>query len=144
MKSLFATLAIGSSRGQPRLGASAAQRRPSAGSRPNSPLGGAPPAPFDHRVIKAGSATPDLTPAADLKAPTLDLPNEPIEPYLLTKENGPFMVLARVFRGVDAERLALALVKELPRNTSCPPIFSDQGLPGQKHNARDPPRSRAT
>jgi hypothetical protein len=31
----------------------------------------------------------------------------------LTKENGPFMVLARVFRGVDAEKQAKALATEL-------------------------------
>jgi hypothetical protein len=31
----------------------------------------------------------------------------------LQKENGPYMVLARVFRGVDAEKLAKALASEL-------------------------------
>ena len=55
------------------------------------------PHPTDNRVIKAGSGTPDLTPANDLRPPTIALPDEPIEPYLLTKENGPFMVLARTF-----------------------------------------------
>ena len=34
------------------------------------------------RLIKSGSKTPDLTPVADLKPPSLDLPQEPIEPYL--------------------------------------------------------------
>ena len=49
------------------------------------------------------------------QAPELGLPAEPIEPYLLTKESGPFMVLARVFRGPDAQRWALSLAKELER-----------------------------
>src|SRR5262249_53399842 len=45
---------------------------------------------------------------------------DPLEPYLLTKENGPFMVLAQVFRGVDAERMALALCKELRQEYNLP------------------------
>jgi len=141
MKSLFATLAIGSAlAGIPAWAQAQSQGAPSAGSRPNSPLVGAPPAPFDNRVIKAGSATPDLTPAHDLKAPTLDLPNEPIEPYLLTKENGPFMVLARVFRGVDAERLALALVKELRQEYKLPAyILRTKDYPGKSMMRGIPP-----
>src|SRR5258706_13780286 len=44
---------------------------------------------------------------------TIALPQEPIEPYLLTRDAGPFMVMAKTFRGPDAERWALALVLEL-------------------------------
>ena len=38
----------------------------------------------------------------------------------LQKENGPYMVLARVFRGPDAKKNAKALVSELRRNTNYP------------------------
>ncbi len=84
--------------------------------------------------------TPDLTPANDLKPPTIDLPNEPIEPYLLTKENGPFMVLARVFRGPDAERMALALVKELRNEYRLPAyILRTKDFPGKSLMRGTPP-----
>ena len=43
-------------------------------------------------------------------APGFALPSDPIEPYLLTRNAGPFMVLAKTFRGPEAERWALALV----------------------------------
>jgi len=89
------------------------------------------PAPTDKQVIPATGALPDLTPANDLKPPTIALPNEPIEPYLLSKENGPFMVLARVFRGPDAERMALALVKELRNDFRLPAyILRRKDYPG--------------
>ena len=71
-----------------------------------SPIADGAPVPGENRVINAASGTPALTPANDLRPPTVDLPNEPIEPYLLSKENGPFMVLARTFRGPDAPRMA--------------------------------------
>ncbi len=61
----------------------------------------------------AADAIPGPTLEEDLKPVSIALPNDPLEPYLLTKQNGPFMVLAQVFRGVDSERLALALCKEL-------------------------------
>src|SRR5262249_50668728 len=49
----------------------------------------------------------------EIKPIAMDLPDDPLEPYLLTKANGPFMVLAQVFRGPEAEKMALALCKEL-------------------------------
>ena len=57
-------------------------------------------------------------PAPDMEnkgpdAPQIPLPTGPIEPYLLTKDNGPFMVLAYTYRSPDAPRQALALVLEL-------------------------------
>jgi hypothetical protein len=76
--------------------------------------------PPENRVIPPGGTVPTLTPPDQLKAPTVPLPHEPVEPYLLTKDVGPFMVLARVFRGVDAERMALALVKELRNEYKLP------------------------
>jgi hypothetical protein len=37
---------------------------------------------------------------------------ETVDSYLLKKENSPFMVMAKVFRGPDAEKMALALSQE--------------------------------
>ncbi|GAC1333343.1 MAG: hypothetical protein NVSMB14_00110 [Isosphaeraceae bacterium] len=45
--------------------------------------------------------------------PAVSLPTEPIEPFLLCKENGPFMVLAHTFRGPDAAKYAQMLTMEL-------------------------------
>ena len=66
--------------------------------------------------------------------------NEPIEPYLLSKENGPFMILARVFRGPDAEQLALALVKELRNEYNLPAyILRTKDFPGKSLMRGTPP-----
>ncbi|MHC5542996.1 hypothetical protein ACYOEI_32645, partial [Singulisphaera rosea] len=46
--------------------------------------------------------------------------HDPLEPYLLTKEAGPFMVMARPFRGPGSEQQALALVLELRRDYNLP------------------------
>jgi hypothetical protein len=107
---------------------------------PRSPIADAAAAPFDNRVIKATSGAPSLTPANDLRPPTVALPGEPIEPYLLAKENGPFMVLARVFRGKDAERMALALVKELRNDYNLPAyILRTKDFPGKSMIRGVPP-----
>jgi hypothetical protein len=103
---------------------------------PRSPFGdtvgaGAPGAPGADRNALNGNDVPSLTPASDLKAPQMDLPDEPVEPYLLTKDNGPFMVLARVFRGPDSQRMAIALVKELRADFGLPAyIFRKKENPG--------------
>jgi hypothetical protein len=110
------------------------------GALPKSPQSPFADAPTDNRVIKANSATPELTPANDLRPPTVPLPNEPIDEYLLTKENGPFMVLARTFRGVDAERMALALVKELRNDYKLPAyILRAKDFPGKSMIRGVPP-----
>ena len=70
-------------------------------------------------------------PTRNEKAEQVDLPAEPIEPYLLTKDAGPFMVLARVFRGPDAHRLAIALADELHK---------EYGLPAYIFRKRKPPK----
>lgn len=71
----------------------------------------------DGKVFKTGDTLPEPVPYDDLKAPRIPLPTEAIEPYLLTKDNGPFMVLAKTFRGPDAARYAQALAIEL--RTQC-------------------------
>jgi hypothetical protein len=63
-------------------------------------------------LLPNNTVIPPPTPVEELK-PTIPLPTGPLEPYMLTKENGPFMVLAYSFRGPDAPRQALALVLEL-------------------------------
>ncbi len=72
------------------------------------------------RVYDANSVLPGPTPDEELRKVTIALPDDPLEPYLLTKENGPFMVLAKVFRGPDSERMALALCKELRQDFKLP------------------------
>lgn len=85
------------------------------------------------------TAVPEPTAPDQLRAPTIALPTDPIEPYLLTKNNGPFMVLAKVFRGPDSQRLALALVKELREEYHLPAyILRDKDWPG-RHNIRGIP-----
>lgn len=83
---------------------------------------------------------PEPTPADELKAPTIALPNDPIEPYLLTKDNGPFMVMAKVFRGPDSQQLALALVKELRESYGLPAyVLRSKDWPGRSNIRGVPP-----
>jgi len=83
---------------------------------------------------------PEPTPADELRAPTIALPTDPIEPYLLTKENGPFMVLAKVFRGPDSQQLALALAKELREEYGLPAyILRSKDWPGRSNIRGVPP-----
>src|SRR5262249_20083862 len=62
--------------------------------------------------------------------------------YLLTKQAGPFMVLARVFRGPDAERFAIALAKELRNDFGLPAyIFRKKEFPGGSMIRGTPPQA---
>ncbi len=72
------------------------------------------------REFDINSPLPGPTPDDQLKPVSIALPDDPLEPYLLTKQNGPFMVLAKVFRGPDSERMALALCKELRQDYKLP------------------------
>jgi hypothetical protein len=141
MKTITSALAVCSALAvSPAWGQTQSQGSSFGGAQTSAPAGGATPAPLDKRLTRAGGITPDLTPANDLRPPTMDLPSEPIEPYLLTKENGPFMVLARVFRGVDAERMALALVKELRQQHNLPAyILRTKDFPGRSLLRGTPP-----
>ncbi len=97
-------------------------------------------APTEDRVIPASKGVVDLTPPDELKPPQIDLPDEPVEPYLLTKEAGPFMVLARVFRGPQAEKMALVLVKELRNDYHLPAyILRTKDYPGRSLIRGTPP-----
>ena len=68
--------------------------------------------PNQRPVLGYNAEVPPPTAPDDAK-PVVPLPTGPLEPYLMTKQNGPFMVLAYTFRGPDAPRQALALVLEL-------------------------------
>lgn len=85
---------------------------------------------------------PDLTPADQLKNPTMALPDDPIEPYLLTKDNGPFMVMAKTFRGPECDRLALALAKELRSEYQLPAyVLRKKDFPGGSNIRGIPPQA---
>ena len=92
------------------------------------------------RVFPSGTTLPEPTQADDLKHPTFEVPNEPIEPWLLTKEAGPFMVLAKTFRGPDSEKMALALAKELRTRYGLPAyILRSKDFPGKSNIRGVPP-----
>lgn len=100
--------------------------------------------PGDARVFSGTAALPEPTPVSELKPPTIDLPKEPVEPYLLTKDVGPFMVLARVFRGPESERMALALVKELRSEYQLPAfILRTKDYPGKSMIRGVPPTAHS-
>jgi len=125
MKKPLATMALfGALAGGPAW----AQSQP--GRAPAQPADGAAPAVFEP------------TPVDQLKAPTLELPDDPIEPYLLTKENGPFMVLAKTFQGPDSQKLALALAKELRERYNLPAyILRNKDRPGGSNIRGVPPQA---
>ncbi len=81
---------------------------------PTAPPNGQPP------VFSAAGNLPGPAPIDEIKPPSIMLPDDPLDSYLLTKENGPFMVMAQVFRGPDSERMALALCKELRQEHRLP------------------------
>jgi hypothetical protein len=140
MKSFIAALALCFVLAASPAGAQVPSQSLSGGVAPNTMTGASARTPRDNSVIKSSSIAPNLTPANELRPPSMDLPREPVEPYLLTKENGPFMVLARVFRGPEAERMALALVKELRNQYHLPAyILRTKDYPGKSLMRGTPP-----
>src|SRR5262249_52203028 len=77
-------------------------------------------APTDPNVLRTGEATPDPVAFEDLKAPSIPAPVEPIDEFLLQKENGPFMVSAHTFTGPEAAKYAQILAMELRRDYHLP------------------------
>jgi hypothetical protein len=141
MKSPFATLALlGSLAG----GTAWAQTAPRAAAPEQLPAaelneGAVAPSAINAPTV---NAVPEPTPVDELKAPTIALPDDPIEPYLLTKNDGPFMVNAKVFRGPDCQKMALALVKELRQEYHLPAyIFRIKDLPGRHLVRGIPPQA---
>ena len=86
-------------------------------------------------------------PAPDMEnkgadVPQIPLPTGPIEPYLLTKDNGPFMVLAYTYRSPDAPRQALALVLELRNKYRLPAyILLPKKFPNRSNIRGVPPQA---
>ena len=105
-------------------------------------LAGGPASAQDIPKEKLVDVVPDLTPADQLREPTMALPEDPIEPYLLTKDHGPFMVLAKTFRGPDSQKLALALVKELREEYHLPAyVLRTKDWPGGSNIRGIPPQA---
>ena len=117
------------------------------------------PAPTDPNVTRANQSTTsgDASPkgvvlpnnseipapsAPEEVKPTIPLPTGPIEPYMLTRQNGPFMVMAYSFRGPDAPRQALALVLELRNKYHLPAyILLPKKFPGKSMIRGVPPQA---
>jgi hypothetical protein len=70
-------------------------------------------APGDPNLQKSGFVVPPPINGDDQPPPNVKLPPEPIEPFLLTQENGPFMVIAHTFKGPCADKYAQMLAMEL-------------------------------
>jgi hypothetical protein len=103
-----------------------------------NPGGSAPGVPAQTNVIPA-PVLPDPN-----QVPSIPLPTEPVEPYLLTKDVGPFMVLAKTFRGPEAERYALALVLELRHDFGLPAyILRTKDFPRRSNIRNVPPTAAA-
>jgi hypothetical protein len=83
--------------------------------KPATPLPASPAAPTDPSVTPATGVEvpPEPIPLESLGKAEMALPDGPIEPFLLRKENGPFMIMAHTFRGPEATRYALALASEI-------------------------------
>jgi len=148
MKSILATLAVTctwavSALAQapvPRAAGSSSAARPILTPPPSVAVPAASPGPADSRVFRAGTVLPAPLGPEEIPQPTLVLPTEPIEPYLLTKDAGPFMVNAYVFRGPDATRYAQALAIELRRDFRLPAyIFHLKFQPGGSNIRGVPP-----
>ena len=95
----------------------------------------APPRP----AFEAGTALPEPVPYDKLQAPAAPVPHEPIEPYLLTRGNGPFMVMAHTFMGPEATNYAVALAKELRQKEHLPAYVWNQKVHPGLSNIRDVP-----
>jgi hypothetical protein len=74
----------------------------------------------DGQLFEASTALPAPTIPDQVSPPPVAMPVDGLEPYLLTRDAGPFMVMAKTFRGPDAERWALALVLELRNEYQLP------------------------
>jgi hypothetical protein len=84
----------------------------------------------DKNVLPSGAVIPDPVNPKDLPPSKIPLPPDPIEPYLLTMEAGPFMVLAHTFKGENSEKYAQALAIELRKKYGLPAyVFRPKDIP---------------
>lgn len=94
------------------------------------------------RTFQSGAVLPEPALSDSEVQPTIHLPTEPIEPYLLQRHNGPFMVLAKTFRGPDAARYAQALAMELRSQHQLPAyVWYLRFQPGRSNIRNVPPTS---
>lgn len=161
MKSPIATVALAGSLatlavcayGQSPLSGLMPSKAPKASARPGAsgalavspdPRLGGKPALSDSNIKPANVSLPAPASPDQIHGPTIALPQDAIEPYLLTKEAGPFMVLAKTFRGPDAERFALALVLELRKEHQLPAyILRTKDFPRNSNIRNIPPTAPA-
>jgi hypothetical protein len=101
------------------------------------------PAMADTTVLPENTEIPAPLPPEEVKA-RIPLPDGPIQPFLITKEDGPFMVLAYDFRGPEAPRQALALTLELRNKYHLPAfILLPKKFPGRSVIRGVPPQAPA-
>jgi hypothetical protein len=94
----------------------------------------------DNDVLPANATIPEPLRPEQMKAAEIALPDDPIEPYLLTREAGPFMVIAKSFRGPESARYALALALELRREYGLPAyVLRSKDFPGHSNIRNVPP-----
>ena len=127
MKTTTLAAALAAALAQASLAQNAATKPP----RPSAPRAVAAAPKVDEKVSKTG-ITPELTDVN--QAPSFTLPTEPIDPLLVQRHNGPFMVAAKTFRGPDAARYAQALAMELRQVEKLPAyIFRMKVKPGNSN-----------
>ena len=105
------------------------------------------PAPDATKTVYQDGAVIAPPPVVDENAPGPALPPEPIEPFLLTKQNGPYMVLAATFRTPNATKYAQALAMELRKEHGLaayvfflkihPGLSNIRGIPPTAHPAEN-------
>jgi hypothetical protein len=94
----------------------------------------------DRRIYEEKTSLPAPNIPDQEVAPGFALPTDPIEPYLLTRAAGPFMVSAKTFKGPDADRWALALVLELRNEYHLPAyILRTRDFPMRSNIRNIPP-----
>lgn len=113
---------------------------PSGGADAKGPLLKGSPRDQDDRVYQSGDALPEPVAPSEIGRPTIALPTGPIEPFLLRKEHGPFMVKAHVFHGPDSPRMAQALAMELRQGFKLDAyVFYLRFQPGRSNIRNVPP-----
>ncbi len=119
--------------------------RPAAAQNPIDPgTSGSTPRSINNQPLQDGDVVPGPVTEEDKEqpGPVIPLPTAPLEPFLLTKDNGPFMVLAYTFRGPDAPRQAQALVMELRSKFRLPAyILLPRKFPNRSNIRGVPPQA---
>lgn len=118
----------------------AAAQAPAAPAPTTPPAAGGAAAGSGDPTYKSNAALPEPAAIDELPKPSIVLPTTPIEPYLLQRHNGPFMVMAHTFRGPDAARYAQALAMELRNQHGLPAyVYFLRFQPGHSNIRNVPP-----